>query len=156
MNFKFETFANARAQKGIQVRWVKLDRFRRVQEWFIPWTAIGQRGDISAEPAAGMRLAFAPSYTDRDKGGEDPGTPKNLGLDQSRQPLEFLCQPRRTAQGLGRHRDRSHAGLRARASIATEGQCTSEQKRGKGSFRNLLDSAPQGESNRRYQAPGAP
>ncbi len=89
MYFKFETFANARAQKGIEVRWVKLDRFRRVQEWFIPWTAIGQSGDLSAEPAVGARLAFAPSYTDRDKGGEDPGTPKTLVWINHTSPWNF-------------------------------------------------------------------
>ena len=89
MNFKLETFANARARKGIQVRWVKLDRFRRVQEWFIPWTAIGQPGDLSAEPAIGTRLAFTPGYTDRDQGGEDPGTPKNLVWIDHTSPWSF-------------------------------------------------------------------
>ena len=89
MNFKLETFANARAQKGIQVRWVKLDRFHRAQEWLIPWTAIGQPNDISAEPAVGTRLAFCPSYTDRDQGGEDPGTPKTLVWIDHTSPWSF-------------------------------------------------------------------
>jgi endo-1,4-beta-xylanase len=101
MNFKFETFANARAQKGIEVRWVKLDRFHRVQEWFIPWTAIGQPGDVSAEPAVGTRLAFAPSYVDRDQGGEDPGTPKTLVWIDHTSPWSFSATQGDPPKGWG-------------------------------------------------------
>ena len=101
MNFKFETFANARAQKGIEVRWVKLDRFHRVQEWFLPWTAIGRPGDLAAEPAVGTRLAFAPSYTDRDKGGEDPGTPKTLAWINHSSPWNFSATRGEAPKGWG-------------------------------------------------------
>jgi hypothetical protein len=101
MNFRFETFENAKAQKGIVVRWVKVDKFHRVQEWFIPWTAIGRPGDIASEPAVGTRLGFAPSYTDRDKGGEDPGLPKTLTWIGKTSPWAFAATRGDAPKGWG-------------------------------------------------------
>ena len=54
----------AKSRYGIEVRTVKLDRFTRVQEWFIPWSELGMEGP----PSAGTRLGFAPGYNDRDPG----------------------------------------------------------------------------------------
>lgn len=78
MHFHFESFAGMERFHGIEVHWIKLDNFHRAQEWFLPWSAIGQPGDITEEPVVGTRLAFTVSYIDRDQGGEDSGLPKQL------------------------------------------------------------------------------
>jgi hypothetical protein len=49
---------------GMQIRYVRLDSLRRVQEWFIPWSEVG----VPEEPQVGARLAFAPAYNDSDGG----------------------------------------------------------------------------------------
>lgn len=50
--------------KGIEVRFAHLGPFRRAQQWFLPWSALGLPG----EPEVGSRLGFAPGYNDRDSG----------------------------------------------------------------------------------------
>ena len=62
------TIDGLRRERGIVVRHVKLDRLRRAQEWFLPWTELGRApGD---EPAVGTRFGFAPGYKDFDVSGE--------------------------------------------------------------------------------------
>jgi hypothetical protein len=62
------TVADVRKRTGIQVRFTKINRLTRVQEWFIPWSELGRIGADTAEPELGTRFAFAPGYNDLDPG----------------------------------------------------------------------------------------
>lgn len=101
MHFTFINVDDARTRHGIRIRWVKLDRRHRVQEWFIPWSAIGRPGDLDSEPPVGTRLGFSLGYTDRDRGGEDPGLPKQLRWVDHTTPWAFSAAPSDGSKGWG-------------------------------------------------------
>jgi len=61
------TFAEARKRFGIEIRFAKLSKLVRVQEWFLPWAEVGADG-LPGEPAIGTKLAFAAGYNDMDPG----------------------------------------------------------------------------------------
>jgi hypothetical protein len=65
MVYRFVKLSEARKLYGIVIKFSKLDRRTRVQEWCIPWPQIGN-GNVTAIPALGARLGFAPGYNDRD------------------------------------------------------------------------------------------
>ena len=66
MTYRVTPINEARKYNGIVIRFVRVDPRTRIQEWFLPWHEIGSRGELTAEPSVGARLAFAPSYNDTD------------------------------------------------------------------------------------------
>lgn len=70
MNAVYWSFVDLAKYKGIQIENVKTDYFFKAQEWFIPWTSLGE--DIKSEPDANTRFAFSPGYNDRDEGEHMP------------------------------------------------------------------------------------
>ncbi len=66
MTYRVTSMSGARKYHGIIIRFVRVDPRTRVQEWFLPWSEIGSLGELTEEPAVGVRLAFAASYNDTD------------------------------------------------------------------------------------------
>jgi hypothetical protein len=61
------TFEEARRHLGIDIRFVKLSKLVRAQEWFLPWCEVGT-GVLTQEPPVGTKVAFALGYNDTDPG----------------------------------------------------------------------------------------
>lgn len=77
MVYGFVTRTAARAQYGIEVDHAVIDKYTKAQEWFIPWSEVGN-GGMAREPAAGVRIGFSPGYNDRDHGEQLVGQSDGL------------------------------------------------------------------------------
>jgi hypothetical protein len=100
MNYEMLTLAQGAAQFGMQVDVTTVDKYRRAQEWFIPWSEVGN-GGLSAEPASGTRIAFSPGYNDTDPGEYMPGTSGALRWVGRSSPWGFAAQDGKAPMGWG-------------------------------------------------------
>jgi len=83
------TFAEAKAQFGLEVENIKTDYFYKAQEWFIPWSEYG--GGLPAEPDVGTRLGFSPGFNDRDEGEHfPPGVTSSGGSVKASNALRWI------------------------------------------------------------------
>jgi hypothetical protein len=62
-------FGTAARQFGIEVENIKIDHYHKAQEWFLPWSEVGEWNE---EPPAGTRFGFSGGFNDRDKGEHFP------------------------------------------------------------------------------------
>jgi hypothetical protein len=105
---------------GMAFETVPVSTTRRAQEWFLPWTWVGQGGPAGGMPALGRRFAFAGGCHDMDSlqrdtvcslkwknrgnpfGGRVNGQYNNTWGDlEMGPPLSSATEARRTGQSLG-------------------------------------------------------
>jgi hypothetical protein len=90
--FRSRTVARSelRRTRGIAIDVGRVRTDTKVQEWFIPWSAVGAAG-LPGEPATGRRLAFAVCYNDQDPGEVGPAERDRLCWPADETPWDIPC-----------------------------------------------------------------
>ncbi|MBD3241275.1 MAG: hypothetical protein GF331_11865 [Chitinivibrionales bacterium] len=100
MAYELVSITDAAKRYGMRIDFATPDKFRRAQEWFIPWSELGN-GGIEAEPAMGARIGFAPGYNDTDPGEYLPGHSGTLRWLGGKSPWGYAAQEGKAPMGWG-------------------------------------------------------